>query len=376
MSFGIVLTQIPYLHEKLVALPEGQKMSHFQNMLPGVPDVESPFFDMIFAEKQISSQTMEIARALRRDGFAVIDFPDPDFPTLAGNIIKKLDSRYDMDGWRKGTTKDLRIQDAWQDVPEVKTMACNPAILQLLTELYGRRAFPFQTLNFPVGTQQHFHTDSIHFSSSPERFMVGVWVALEDVDSENGPLVYYPGSHTLPIYTNENLGVAPNFSGPDPISHYSLYLKAWEQIVEVLNLKPLQFHAKKGQALIWAANLLHGGAAHNDRQRTRYSQVSHYFFDGCCYYTPSASAPFLGAIRYRDLVDISTGRKMPNMVAGQQVPAIQLKHSESMSRAKPELPKDFDPKAYLAANPDVKRAKADPVQHWLNHGYREGRPLR
>jgi hypothetical protein len=40
------------------------------------------------------------------------------------------------------------------------------------------------------------------------------------------------------------------------------------------------------------------------------------------------------------------------------------------------LPKDFDPKAYLAANPDVKKAKVDPVQHWLNHGFREGRPLR
>ena len=32
----------------------------------------------------------------------------------------------------------------------------------------------------------------------PEGFMCGVWVALEDMDMENGPLVYYPGSHKLP----------------------------------------------------------------------------------------------------------------------------------------------------------------------------------
>ena len=42
----------------------------------------------------------------------------------------------------------------------------------------------------------------------------------------------------------------------------------------------------------------------------------------------------------------------------------------------PKLPNDFDPKAYLKANPDVKAARVDPAQHWLNHGYKEGRPLR
>lgn len=33
----------------------------------------------------------------------------------------------------------------------------------------------------------------------------------------------------------------------------------------------------------------------------------------------------------------------------------------------------FDPDAYLAANPDVARAGADPLQHYLVHGLSEGR---
>jgi ectoine hydroxylase-related dioxygenase (phytanoyl-CoA dioxygenase family) len=39
--------------------------------------------------------------------------------------------------------------------------------------------------------------------------MCGVWIALEDVDERNGPLVYLPGSHKLPeLYlTNFGLGV-------------------------------------------------------------------------------------------------------------------------------------------------------------------------
>jgi hypothetical protein len=41
-----------------------------------------------------------------------------------------------------------------------------------------------------------------------------------------------------------------------------------------------------------------------------------------------------------------------------------------------ELPADFDPVRYLELHPDVAAAGGDPVQHYLNHGSREGRRLR
>ncbi len=347
------------------------------NPLPGVPDVESPLFEKIFAHKQVSPETLDVARRLRKDGFAVIDFPDPNFERLADRVIRTLDSKYDWEGWRKGTIPNLRVQDAWQTVPEVKEIACNPKVLKLLSDLYGKQAFPFQTLNFPVGTQQHFHTDSVHFSSCPERFMCGVWVALEDIDSDNGPLVYYPGSHALPVFTNEHIGVNPdtrrNLNG-----HYPVYEKAWEKLVEALDLKPLHFHAKKGQALIWAANLLHGGAAQNDFKRTRYSQVTHYYFHGCCYYTPLGSIPFLGPIQFRQIVDVSTGKGVPNMLGGVEVPKEQiLNTAPDKHQVRPtKPPPGFDKAAYLRANPDLMKANVDPVAHWIEFGYREERPLR
>ncbi len=39
----------------------------------------------------------------------------------------------------------------------------------------------------------------------------------------------------------------------------------------------------------------------------------------------------------------------------------------------PLLPADFDPDRYLELNPDVREGGADPVRHWQEHGYREGR---
>jgi len=358
------------------------------DFLPGVPHIESPLFESIFKQKAVSAQTLALARQIRTNGYAVFDFPDPDFDRTAGTIVKTLDSQYDWEAWRNGKLDSLRVQDAWQTLPEVKQIACNKEVLTLLSDLYGREAFPFQTLNFSVGTQQHYHSDSVHFSACPERFMAGVWVALEDIDSDNGPLVYYPGSHALPVFTNEHVGRNPEWGAAKPYTQYPAFERAWEAIVESLDLKPLQFHARKGQALIWAANLLHGGSAQKDLKRTRYSQVTHYYFKGCSYYTPLGSVPFLGKILHREIIDIRTGEVVPNMVNGVPVPASfngeppgllnkLFPRKSAVPKAMPaSVPAAFDRAAYLRANPDVAAAGVDPEKHWLEFGSKEGRPLR
>ena len=82
-------------------------MSSVVNMLPGVPDVESPLFESIFKAKDVSPETVEIARKLRQDGFVVLDFPDPEFDRTAEKIIRALDKRYDWKAWREGKIPGL-----------------------------------------------------------------------------------------------------------------------------------------------------------------------------------------------------------------------------------------------------------------------------
>lgn len=294
----------------------------FDNPLPGVPDVESPFFEALFAAKDLPPTTLAIARSLHERGYAVIDFPDTEFEARAERIRARLGAGFDFDHWRAvlhPAHDGLRAQDAWTSDPDVRAIAANPVVLRLLGELYGRPAFPFQTLNFATGTQQAVHSDTAHFSSAPEGFMCGVWVALEDVDDDNGALVYYPGSHRLPHYTNEQLGVLSAVQA-DRTAHYGHYVRLWRELAEVHGLKAETFHARKGQALIWSARLLHGGALHRDTGRTRWSQVTHYYFDGCVHHTPLLSDPLYGAPYYRDVVDIVTGEARPNMLSGHQVP--------------------------------------------------------
>jgi hypothetical protein len=362
-----------------------------RNPLPGVPLVESPFFDSLV--QSLPPEAAALAAQLHRDGFAVIDFPEPDFERIAAELVESLQPHYDFEAWRSkkegGGAGGLRIQDAVNLHPHVLKIAANARIIELLSLIYGRAAFPFQTLNFPVGTEQHFHTDSLHFSSIPERFMCGLWVALEDVGPDQGPLLYYPGSHKLPVYWNEHYGYLMK---PGKRHLQNEYEAAWDQLVAALKLEPKTFCPKRGQALIWAANLLHGGARHSNAAKTRWSQVTHYYFEDCVYLTPMHSEPFCGRVDLRKVADLRTGRVVEHSYLGRPLPQETLKfftgsaerksmldflrRRDTAAGSEAKLPPDFDPALYLQLHPDVRAAGADPATHYLNHGVWEGRPYK
>lgn len=223
--------------------------------------------------------TEEVEQQYHGHGYLVID---PDIPTET--IDQAADDLLSQPGMKGTTHHGSRWFDGWKKSLAVRDIAFAPKVLRILRQLYDREPRPFQTLNFPVGTEQKVHSDWVHFACDPPGYMCGVWVALEDIDLDNGALVYYPGSHKLPFVTMED--VSPE-SGPD---HYHLYEAYIEKLVKEKRLQPERAILKKGQALIWAANLLHGGGSHVDKTRTRMSQVTHYYFDGCQYYSPLSSS--------------------------------------------------------------------------------------
>lgn len=292
------------------------------NPLPGLPLVESPLFPTLLPSLGLSEEEARIGLELHHRGYAVLDFPDPDLDARIDRIKANLGPRFGIDFADAGSDKTLaerRVQDAWQDDADVRAIASNRMILDLLSRLYGRQAFPFQTLNFPVGTQQGAHTDIVHFASQPEKFMCGVWLAMEDVAAEAGPLFYYPGSHRWPVMSNALVG--RRGAGSTLASAQDPFEQAWSMIAAATRAEPDRFLARKGQALIWCANLLHGGSPQTDPRRTRWSQVTHYYFEDCIYYTPAFSDEVLGALKLRQITAISDGEPRPNTYLGEPLAA-------------------------------------------------------
>jgi hypothetical protein len=291
-----------------------------------LPWTESPFFEHELAESALSDEDKAFAKGFAENGYAIFD------PGLSESLIDELNTSM-APHFKKLTGDDNRIQDAWTYNEQVRQVAIADRILDRLRLLYQREPIPFQTLSFPVGSQQKTHSDMVHFNSIPQRFMCGVWVAMEDITPDNGPLHYYPGSHKLPFYDMIDLGVkaSDHIETKKAIMAYAVdYTNFIQEIVQALELKKQTLNIKKGQALIWSANLLHGGEKINTPGASRHSQVTHYYFEDCIYYVPRLSDIAINKLYLNNLINIKTGEAVPNKYFGEEIKAhtkLQLQQS-------------------------------------------------
>lgn len=160
----------------------------------------------------------------------------------------------------------------------------NPKINQILSLLLGREVQLFQSINFEEGSQQKTHSDSVHMTTYPLGYLIAIWVAFEDVKPGSGVLHYYPGSHQLPYILSPDFDHGSNrlFLGKNAYDKYE------EKIAEVISnhtFPKKEFLPKKGDVLIWHANLLHGGNPITVKESTRKSMVLHYYAkDVACYH--------------------------------------------------------------------------------------------
>ncbi|MEZ5018414.1 MAG: phytanoyl-CoA dioxygenase family protein [Flavipsychrobacter sp.] len=273
-----------------------------------LPWIESPFFNAELEASDLSKEDKSFVKQFADEGYVTFDPQISD--ELIDKVIRELEPKF-----KKIEGDDLRIQDAWTFNDNVRRIATMEIVYEKLRLLYQREPIPFQTLNFPVGTQQNTHSDMIHFNSIPQRFMCGVWIAFEDIDANNGPLHYYPRSHKLPFYDLLDMGIKAS-DNREKKKAMMTYLDNYEtfiqEVVRTLELKKEILNIKKGQALIWAANLLHGGEKIKTPGRSRHSQVTHYYFENCMYYAPRYSDIAINKIYMTDLVNIETGKKLEN----------------------------------------------------------------
>ena len=201
-----------------------------------------------------------------------------------------------------------RVQDAWRASRAVHDVAIAPAVLGVLADLYGADPRPFQTLNFAVGTEQAAHADTVHFNTDPPGRMCGVWVALEDIDPDSGPVFALPGTHRWPELAPADWGAAPG------AEHYDRYEAHVAALVAEAGIEPEPALLTKGQALVWAGNLLHGGLPRRDPERSRHSQVTHYFFAADTYWTPLLSGPGSVAVRRPAWIPTGSSRRLRRLV--------------------------------------------------------------
>jgi phytanoyl-CoA hydroxylase len=201
----------------------------------------------------------------------------------------------------------------------------NKIALAVQDYLFEAETVLYTSLFYERGSAQSIHRDSPVFTTRPEYRYFGVWVALEDADTENGPLMGVKGGHLLPELDREVLAreiyPEPNSIPPTDNDLWVRYQSAvWRQCQDA-RLAAELLCAKKGDTIIWHPQAPHGGSEIRDLRRTRYSLVMHttpigvpvYHQD--VFFNPSKpvseEAPWeyvsLGQRRYADFHGVSFG---------------------------------------------------------------------
>ncbi|MEL6236273.1 MAG: phytanoyl-CoA dioxygenase family protein [Pseudomonadota bacterium] len=284
--------------------------------LPALPLVESPFFDELLPKLGLSAEAERLARALHMDGVASIDLDLGDIDAMRDRIAGLIAERL--------TKRHGKAYDAWQHAPEagaedVRALAAPAKAMALLEEVYRRPPVPISTINTRTGTEQGLHADGLFRATVPRRYYVTLWIPLEDIDEENGPIIAYPGSHRLPDYFYVDMGLTATEQSTLLEYYDQGYDRLFRRLVEAGGYTPRLYTPKAGEALIWVHGLIHGGMPILDPSRTRYVQINGITFQGCLYLTELNSDPYIGKVWLRDVVDVRTGAALPQIYNGRSL---------------------------------------------------------
>jgi hypothetical protein len=227
------------------------------------------------------------------EGYFIFNINDNDLIDQVNADVEKLIA---TDGVKKNSkiysyNDSPRIVESWKVSESCRKLSKHPTVYSALTFLYGSQPRPFSTINFIRSTNQPLHSDYVHFGTFPELRLAGTWIALEDINPDSGPLSIVPKSHRLPIFDYQaDLGLQIPKSMSDLKGNYELY-EAWivERLAE-LGLNTYTPTLRKGDCIVWAANLVHGSPRCIDSSLSRKSQVTHWdFMDVEFHYNPNFS---------------------------------------------------------------------------------------
>jgi ectoine hydroxylase-related dioxygenase (phytanoyl-CoA dioxygenase family) len=132
-----------------------------------------------------------------------------------------------------------------------------------------------QSISFEYGSQQSMHQDTAYVVSERPLCLAATWIALEDIEEGSGELMYYPGSHRFGHFLFSGLYKSWK-RGRDGDAAHAMFLEQLHTQARERGIREQRFMARKGDVLVWHADLAHGGSPIRLEGRTRRSLVTHF----------------------------------------------------------------------------------------------------
>lgn len=147
---------------------------------------------------------------------------------------------------------------------EVEKIITHNNISKCLTLFTGSNEHVlYQSMFFDNSTGTKLHQDTWYLDTIPNGKLIGVWIALEDIEYSAGPFCIYTNSDKKKLKPNDynfnDLENDPKFRNDYP------------------SAKRYDFTARKGDVLIWDSFTIHGALLPTDQSITRKSITAHFY---------------------------------------------------------------------------------------------------
>ena len=130
------------------------------------------------------------------------------------------DSSYLVDRAASGQLAPRKVNSPYTRDARFRELVLDPRLRALLKTVIGlpMELAADQILMKPpeIGSAKPYHQDNAYFRCDPGDHVVTAWIALDDVDEENGCLRYIDGSHRQPIVAHEVMPGEPHNKVPPP----------------------------------------------------------------------------------------------------------------------------------------------------------------
>ena len=172
--------------------------------------------------------------------------------------------------FREGRTKLL---DLYAFSNAARRAIAAPAVIAFLAAIFEDTPKVIQSLTLWNSSPQLMHKDSAYVKIEPNPLaLAATWLALEDVKPGTGEPEFYIGSHRAPDYLFG--GMSKWMEGFD--REHERFLKSLNEDAEKYGHTRGSFQAKKGDVLLWHADLAHSDAKVTRPGATRRSMVTHF----------------------------------------------------------------------------------------------------
>lgn len=183
-----------------------------------------------------------------------------------------LEAATELESYADGSFKPTMMPH--RTLPAFQSALKLPSVVSIMEQLLGGRVAALQTQFFfgrPGTVGFSAHQDNYYVRSNQDTF-ASVWIALDDVDTNNGCLRVFPGSHLEPILPVRDVPQLSTF-GQDPNANR-------QEVLIPAGYSPLDVVVQAGDAVFIHGHLIHSSRDNVTTDRWRRVLLMTYIREG------------------------------------------------------------------------------------------------